>query len=107
MIRRLLLFIPFYLMANITFGQCSFDDFVSVNQSLVPVSITVATTGANDLGINPLTRVCFELEHSWSGDLALILESPAGLQYIIVGDNNNGPGGCGNNSPCTWMCVWN
>lgn len=97
MIRRLLLLIPFYFIANVAFSQCNFDDYVHVNQSLVPVPMTVTTSGANDLGINPLTRICFELEHGWEGDLVLILESPAGLQYIIVGDNDNSSGGCGHN----------
>lgn len=69
------------------------------------VFLDVNIDGPNDLGSCQLEQVCFTISHTWVGDLAATLTSPSGLNYIIMGDSNNGPGGCGTNADNIDVCI--
>lgn len=68
-------------------------------------TLDVTVNGPNDLGQCPLTSVCFTIEHTWVGDLSVTLTSPSGLNYLIMADGNNGPGGCGTNADNIDICI--
>ena len=68
-------------------------------------TLDVTVSGPNDLGACPLTQVCFDITHTWVGDLAVTLTSPSGLNYIVMGDIDNGFGGCGNEEDNLEVCV--
>ncbi|MEL7220747.1 MAG: hypothetical protein AAGJ93_05470, partial [Bacteroidota bacterium] len=69
------------------------------------VFLDVNIDGPNDLGSCGLEQVCFTIDHTWVGDLAATLTSPAGLNYIIMGDSDNSPGGCGTNADDIDVCI--
>ncbi len=80
-----------------------------------PVSITdngtfygyldVNVSGPNDLGQCPLQQVCFQITHTWVGDLSVTLISPSGLNYLIMADSDNNTGGCGNDNDNIDVCI--
>ncbi|MDV7393086.1 proprotein convertase P-domain-containing protein, partial [Arthrospira platensis SPKY1] len=51
--------------------------------------LDVTVLGANDLSLCPLQQVCFEITHTWIGDLCVTLTSPGGLNYMVMADVNN------------------
>ncbi|MCB0707678.1 MAG: proprotein convertase P-domain-containing protein, partial [Saprospiraceae bacterium] len=67
--------------------------------------LDVTVNGPNDLGLCPLQQVCFTITHTWVGDLSVSLVSPSGLNYLLMADSNNGPGGCGNSSDNIDVCI--
>jgi gliding motility-associated-like protein len=69
------------------------------------VFLEVNIDGPNDLGQCNLEQVCFTIQHTWVGDLAATLTSPSGLNYLIMADGNNGPGGCGTNADNIDVCI--
>jgi gliding motility-associated-like protein len=96
---------------NALYGQaCS-----CVNAGNCPLPITdngifnatldVNIDGPNDLGQCPLTTVCFTIQHTWVGDLAISLTSPAGLHYLVMADISNVTGGCGNMGDNIEVCI--
>ncbi len=68
-------------------------------------TLNVTVNGPNDLGLCPLTKVCFSISHTWIGDLSVSLTSPNGTNYLIMADANNNFGGCGNNSDNVEVCI--
>ncbi|MCC6724581.1 MAG: gliding motility-associated C-terminal domain-containing protein [Saprospiraceae bacterium] len=68
-------------------------------------TLDVTVNGPNDLGQCPLTSLCFTIEHTWVGDLSVSLTSPSGLNYLVMADANNGPGGCGTNADNIDVCI--
>ena len=68
-------------------------------------TLDVTVNGANDLGACPLTQVCFSITHTWVGDLSVALTSPAGVNYLLMADLDNGPGGCGNQEDNINVCI--
>ncbi len=68
-------------------------------------TLDVTVNGANDLGVCPLTSVCFSITHTWVGDLAVTLTSPSGINYLVMADSNNGTGGCGTDSDNVDVCI--
>ena len=96
----LLLFACFFIGQNLS-AQCEcidcpndtyvMGDFVNSISS----TITVETTGTDDLGANPLVSVDIDLHHTWLGDVSMSLVSPAGVHYALMGDEGNAQGQCG------------
>ncbi|MEZ4959242.1 MAG: PKD domain-containing protein [Saprospiraceae bacterium] len=88
-------------------------DCVSTGNCPVPIvdngsfdgTLDVTTLGANDLGTNPLTSVCFSITHTWVGDLNVSLTSPSGVKYLIMADENNNYGGCGQQQDNLDVCI--
>ena len=68
-------------------------------------SVDVSTSCANDLAATPLTRVCFQIQHSWVGDLSVSLQSPGGDHYLLMADADNGSGGCGTDGDDVDVCI--
>lgn len=68
-------------------------------------TLDVTVSGANDLASCPLTQVCFSITHTWVGDLSVTLTSPGGLNYLLMADSNNGPGGCGTDADNVDVCI--
>ncbi|HHM21836.1 MAG TPA: PKD domain-containing protein, partial [Bacteroidetes bacterium] len=68
-------------------------------------TLDVTVNGANDLGVNPLTSVCFSITHTWIGDLSVSLTSPAGVNYMLMADVNNNYGGCGMQEDNIEVCI--
>ncbi len=68
-------------------------------------TLDVTVNGANDLGACPLTSVCFQITHTWVGDLAVTLTSPSGVNYMVMADVNNNFGGCGNQNDNVDVCI--
>lgn len=69
-------------------------------------NIFLQNTGPNILGgDNCLQSVCFTVDHTWIGDLDFSLTAPDGTCYIIMGDANNQPGGCGSNCDDINICI--
>ncbi len=66
--------------------------------------LDVTVNGPNDLSQCPLTSVCFNITHTWVGDLAITLTSPSGVNYIVMGDSNN-QNGCGTQEDNVSVCV--
>ncbi|GEM_PF-1541451 len=67
--------------------------------------LDVSVSGPNDLGQCPLQQVCFQITHTWVGDLSVTLISPSGLNYLVMADLDNGFGGCGNQSDNIDVCI--
>ena len=67
--------------------------------------LDVTVNGPNNLGLCPLQRVCFQINHTWVGDLSVTMTSPGGLSYILMGDLNNSTGGCGTDSDNIDVCI--
>ena len=67
--------------------------------------LDVTVDGPNDLSQCNLQQVCFEITHTWIGDLSATLVSPGGLNYMVMADLNNNFGGCGNNSDNVDVCI--
>lgn len=68
-------------------------------------TLDVTVNGANDLGACPLTSLCFQITHTWVGDLAVTLTSPSGVNYMVMADVNNNFGGCGNQNDNIDVCI--
>src|SRR5690606_13266031 len=69
-------------------------------------NIFLQNTGPNILGVdNCLQSVCFTVQHTWIGDLDFSLTAPDGTCYIIMGDANNQPSGCGSNCDNINVCI--
>ncbi|MEO1713135.1 MAG: proprotein convertase P-domain-containing protein, partial [Bacteroidota bacterium] len=68
-------------------------------------SIDVIVDGPNDLGQCGLSQVCFEITHTWIGDLSVSLTSPSGLQYLVMADIDNTFNGCGNPANDANVCI--
>lgn len=88
--------------ANCAECPISFDDAVV---GILTHQIDVPPVGANDLSVNPLERVCFNISHSWLGDLFIVLESPGGKTYFLMGDDDNNAGGCGSPASNVNICF--
>ena len=67
--------------------------------------LDVNVSGPNNLAACPLQQVCFTINHTWIGDLAVTLTSPGGLNYMVMADNSNASGGCGTNADNIDVCV--
>ena len=67
--------------------------------------LDVSLSGPNDLGQCPLQQVCFQITHTWIGDLSISLISPSGLNYLVMADSNNDFGGCGNLNDNIDVCI--
>ncbi|MBK8490538.1 MAG: gliding motility-associated C-terminal domain-containing protein [Saprospirales bacterium] len=67
--------------------------------------LDVTVNGPNNLALCPLQQVCFEITHTWVGDLCVTLTSPGGLNYMVMADANNNSGGCGNSSDNINVCI--
>jgi gliding motility-associated-like protein len=67
--------------------------------------LDVTVNGPNNLGLCPLQRVCFTIDHTWVGDLSVSLISPSGLNYLVMADDNNNFGGCGNSNDNVNVCI--
>lgn len=61
--------------------------------------------GPNDLSACPLERVCFEITHTWVGDLSVSLTAPSGLTYLVMADIDNDTLGCGNEMDNINVCI--
>lgn len=93
------------------FGQIC--DCVTTGNCPVPIqdngtfqgTLDVTVNGVNDLGVCPLTSLCFTIDHTWVGDLSASLTSPSGLNYLVMADANNSPGGCGTNADDLNVCI--
>ena len=97
----LLVFALFCIYSPSSFGQdceCTNCPVPITDNGTFQGLLDVTVNGANNLGSCPLSQVCFTITHTWVGDLAATLTSPSGLNYIIMGDVNNGFGGCGTNA---------
>ena len=75
------------------------------NNSVSYAQVNVEVNGADDLSSCPLTKVCFEVSHTWVGDLSASLISPNGTRYLIMADINNDTLGCGNQFNNINVCV--
>ncbi len=75
------------------------------NNSISYAQTYVQVNGENDLATCPLQQVCFEITHTWVGDLSASLISPNGTRYLIMADINNDTLGCGNSSNNINVCV--
>ena len=75
------------------------------NNSVSYAHVNVEVNGADDLSTCPLTKVCFEISHTWIGDLSASLISPNGTRYLIMADINNDTLGCGTQFNNINVCV--
>ncbi|MGK0365136.1 MAG: gliding motility-associated-like protein [Saprospiraceae bacterium] len=75
------------------------------NNSVSYAYVNVEVNGENDLSTCPLTKVCFEVSHTWIGDLSASLISPNGTRYLIMADINNDTLGCGTQFNNINVCV--
>lgn len=88
-------------------------DCVTTGNCPVPITdngtfqgtLDVTVNGPNDLGQCPLTSVCFSITHTWVGDLSVTLTSPNGTNYLVMADQNNNFGGCGNSADNVDVCI--
>ncbi len=88
-------------------------DCVTTGNCPVPINdngtyngtLDVTVNGANDLGVNPITSVCFTITHTWIGDLSVALTSPSGVNYLLMADVNNNYGGCGMQQDNIDICI--
>ncbi len=88
-------------------------DCVTTGNCPVPINdngtyngtLDVTVNGANDLGVNPITSVCFTITHTWIGDLSVALTSPSGVNYLLMADINNNYGGCGMQEDNIDVCI--
>lgn len=104
------LFFLFVGMAN-SFSQVC--DCVSTGNCPVPITdngtycgvLNVTVDGPNDLEDCPLTSVCFTITHTWIGDLSATLTSPSGVSYILMADDDNNFGGCGDPNDNIDVCF--
>lgn len=87
----------------LTTGNCPVPIF---DNGTFQGTLDVTVSGPNDLGQCPLTSVCFSITHTWVGDLAVTLTSPNGTNYIVMGDANNGTGGCGTDADNLDVCIF-
>jgi len=96
----LLLFACFFIGQNLS-AQCECVDCPNETYVMgeivasIASTITVETTGTDDLGANPLVSVDIDLHHTWLGDVSMSLVSPSGLHYALMGDEGNAVGQCG------------
>ena len=94
----LALCVNFTLFSANLFAQnecANWSEPVQVVTAVTELPLFVETTTENDLAINPLTAVNINLQHGWIGDVVISLVSPAGTEYILIGDDNNMQNGCG------------
>jgi len=75
------------------------------NNSVSYAHVNVEVNGEDDLSTCPLTKVCFEVSHTWIGDLSASLISPNGTRYLIMADINNDTLGCGTQYNNINVCV--
>jgi gliding motility-associated-like protein len=75
------------------------------NNSIQETTLEVEVNGPDDLGACPLDRVCFTITHTWVGDLYVTLESPSGLEYMVMADIDNNTNGCGTNANNVDVCI--
>jgi gliding motility-associated-like protein len=69
-------------------------------------TLDVTVNGPNDLAACPLTSICFQITHTWVGDLSVTLTSPGGLNYMVMADVNNNWGGCGTQEDNIDVCIF-
>jgi len=69
--------------------------------------LEVFVNGPNDLSLCPLQQVCFEIDHTFVGDLCITLVSPGGLNYMVMADDYNGihQGNAGNGASNLDVCI--
>lgn len=103
LMKRILLLTTILFVTLQSFGQSSVcsngDEPIAINQAITEIPIFIATNGPDDLSFNPLVAVHINLNHNWISDLAISLRSPSGIEYIIVGDEDNNFGGCSGGLP--------
>jgi subtilisin-like proprotein convertase family protein len=75
------------------------------NNSTQSSYLNVEVDGPNDLGQCQLEAVCFEIQHTWVGDLSVTLTSPSGLNYLVMADIDNDSLGCGNENNNINICI--
>ena len=85
--------------------ECTNCPVAITDNGTFDANLTVETSGPNDLGTCPLEEVCFEIDHTWIGDLFVTLTSPSGLEYFVMADAGNATGGCGLNQPNVNVCI--
>ena len=104
------------LVALLAISTSSFSqicDCVTTGNCPVPVNdngtyngtLNVTVNGDNDLGVNPITSVCFTITHTWIGDLSVSMTSPGGVNYLLMADVNNNYGGCGMQEDNLDICI--
>jgi Proprotein convertase P-domain len=101
--KRLVLSAMLYLIGLIANGQSCFIPIF--DNEVASVNINVSQLGPNDLGQNPLQRVCFKITHPWIGDLCISLKSPSGNHYLLMADDDNTIGGCGTDETDVDVCI--
>jgi len=108
---RLATLVLLYLLSGPVYSQVC--DCVTTGNCPVPINdngtyngtLDVTVNGANDLGVNPITSVCFTITHTWIGDLSVSLTSPSGVNYLLMADINNNYGGCGMQQDNVDVCI--
>ncbi len=94
------------LSAQYNCAECPLDFQTEADSTgMIYSMITVPELGTNDLGALPLARVCVTVQHSWLSDVFLSLESPDGLNYMLMGDDNNNAGGCAGSESNANVCF--
>ncbi len=79
------------ISAQLNCTDCPNGTFIG---GILTSELEVVNEGPDDIGQNPLTEVCITLNHSWLSDVAISLESPDGVNYLLLGDDDNSWGGC-------------
>lgn len=111
---KILLFLPLVMMAFFVspsnlWGQepceCTNCPVPIQDNGTFQGFLDVTVSGPNNLFVCPLQQVCFEIQHTWIGDLSVTLTSPGGLNYLVMADVNNNSGGCGNSSDNINVCI--
>lgn len=75
------------------------------NNNVSYAYLNTRVNGLNDLSQCPLEQVCFEITHTWIGDLSASLTSPDGTRYLVMADMNNDTLGCGTQYDNINICV--
>ena len=106
--------LAFFLSLSIyVFGQTQACDCVDAGLCPIPINdnsttevpLIVDLPGNKDLAECPLEQVCFTITHSWIGDLSVSLTSPDGQHYLIMADDDNNFGGCGDPNDNIDVCI--
>ncbi|MCB0642485.1 MAG: proprotein convertase P-domain-containing protein, partial [Phaeodactylibacter sp.] len=99
----LLLFLPFGGHSQ-TF-TCTDCPVAITDINIQTSTLNVSGLSTNDLSVCQLQEVCFTIQHTWIGDLVIALESPDGLQYLVMADDDNTTSGCGLNADNVNVCI--
>lgn len=108
-----ILFLLFFLAFTLIIPSTGISQPCECTNCPVPIQdngtfqgfLDVTVDGPNNLALCPLQQVCFEITHTWVGDLCVTLTSPGGLNYMVMADVNNNFGGCGNSSDNINVCI--